>query len=328
MRSILLKGWEGKGIKKLRPFENPYSCFLSSFLCVFKDTAQQKCIVMEKRLYKHAEFLTTLKPPRNYENFGSLNKAADYIFSTLKKLKCKVEVQNFKANGSDYKNVIGSFGPSSAPRIIVGAHYDVAGDQPGADDNASAVAGLLELARLTNEKNDLLKYRIDFVAYSLEEPPFFATDQMGSAIHARSLYDNNVKVEAMICLEMIGYFSDKAGSQGFPNSELSKLYPNTGNFILVVGKNGQEQFTQKVKGLMMKNCEVDVQSITLEETNYLGGLSDHRNYWQYGYNAVMINDTSFLRNPHYHQNTDTIDTLDFSKMAEVVKGVFGVLINL
>ncbi|WP_426060643.1 M28 family peptidase [Hymenobacter sp. B1770] len=283
----------------------------------------------QSRLHADVTFLTNLHPARNCHNLQSLNKAADYIKGCFEKLRGKVSEQAFTADGRRYRNIIASFGPPEAERIIVGAHYDVCGDQPGADDNASAVAGLLETARLLHLKNPVLKHRIDFVAYPNEEPPYFATEHMGSAVHAKALHANKVKVRAMLCYEMIGYFSDEPGSQHFPNDALAKLYPSTGNFIIVVGKSGQEAFTQRVQQLMKPHAgTLDVQRINLPESMGLAGLSDHRNYWRYGYDAVMINDTSFLRNPHYHQKTDTIDTLDFPRMARVVNGVFGALLDL
>ena len=128
---------------------------------------------------------------------------------------------------------------------------------------------------------------------------------------------------------MIGYFSDQPGSQRFPNEALARQYPSTGNFIVVVGKTGQETFTQRVQELMRPHAGgLDVQRINLPENNGLAGLSDHRSYWAQGYDAVMINDTSFLRNPHYHQPTDTIQTLDFPRLAQVVDGAFGALLAL
>jgi len=283
----------------------------------------------QSRLHADVTFLTNLHPARNCHNLQSLNKAADYIKGCFEKLRGTVTEQPFTADGRRYRNIIASFGPPEADRLIVGAHYDVCGDQPGADDNASAVAGLLETARLLHLSRAPLKHRIDFVAYPNEEPPYFATEHMGSAVHANSLRAAHVKVRAMLCYEMIGYFSDEPGSQNFPNEALAKLYPNTGNFIVVVGKTGQEKFTQQVQQLMQPHAgRLDVQRINLPATMGLAGLSDHRNYWAQGYDAVMINDTSFLRNPNYHQPTDTIDTLDFPRMAQVVDGVFGVVLGL
>ncbi|HEX8656257.1 MAG TPA: M28 family peptidase [Hymenobacter sp.] len=283
----------------------------------------------QSRLHADVTFLTNLHPARNCHNLQSLNKAADYIKGCFEKLHGTVTEQAFTADGRRYRNIIASFGPPEAARLIVGAHYDVCGDQPGADDNASAVAGLLETARLLHLSRAPLKYRIDFVAYPNEEPPYFATEHMGSAVHAKSLRAARVNVRAMLCYEMIGYFSDEPGSQKFPNEALAKLYPSTGNFIVVVGKTGQEKFTQQVQQLMQPHTgRLDVQRINLPEAMGLAGLSDHRNYWAQGYDAVMINDTSFLRNPNYHQPTDTIDTLDFPRMAQVVDGVFGALLKL
>ncbi|MCB2379631.1 M28 family peptidase [Hymenobacter sp. BT635] len=282
----------------------------------------------QSRLYADVEFLTSLRPARSYRHPASLNKAADYIRAEFEKLDCRVEEQPFRVDGQSYRNIIASFGPAEAERIIVGAHYDVCGEQPGADDNASAVAGLLETARLLYVQQPTLTRRIDLVAYSLEEPPFFGTDDMGSAVHAKSLHDQQVPVRAMICYEMIGYFSDAPGSQRFPSEQLARLYPSTGNFITVVGKQGQETIVEQVKKLMQAHADIDVQSINLPSAVGLAGLSDHRNYWRYGYQALMINDTSFLRNANYHQPTDTIDTLDFRRMAEVVNGVFSAILGL
>jgi Zn-dependent M28 family amino/carboxypeptidase len=280
------------------------------------------------RLHTDVAFLTSIQPARQYRNLASLNKAADYIRAEFEKLGGTVTEQKYEVEGHEYRNIIASFGPPAAERLIVGAHYDVCGEQPGADDNASAVAGLLETARLLQPQAAKLKRRIDFVAYSLEEPPFFATEHMGSAVHAQSLHAEKARMRAMLCYEMIGYFSDAPGSQHFPDAALAALYPSTGNFIIVVGKQGQEALTQQVQTLMRAHSTIDVQRINLPTSQGLAGLSDHRNYWHYGYEAVMINDTSFLRNPNYHQATDTIDTLDFERMAQVVNGVFGALLAL
>jgi len=280
------------------------------------------------RLHADVAFLTGIQPARQYLNLASLNKAADYIRAEFEKLGGAVTEQKYQAEDQEYRNIILSFGPPDAERLVVGAHYDVCGEQPGADDNASAVAGLLETARLLQPQAASLKRRIDFVAYSLEEPPFFGTEYMGSAVHAQSLHAEKARVRAMLCYEMIGYFSDAPNSQQFPDAALAALYPSTGNFIIVVGKQGQEALTQRVQALMQVNSTIDVQRINLPANQPLAGLSDHRNYWHYGYEAVMINDTSFLRNPHYHEPSDTIDTLDFERMAQVVNGVLGALLAL
>ncbi|MFD2245417.1 M28 family peptidase [Pontibacter ruber] len=283
----------------------------------------------KERLYQDVLALTSLTPARNYMNMDSLNEAAAYIRTELEKLDCQVKEQPYEVDGRTYKNIIAYFdGNSAEERLVVGAHYDVCGNQPGADDNASGVAGMLETARLLHQNKPALRHPIELVAYCLEEPPFFASEDMGSAFHARSLHKQGVKVKAMVCYEMIGYFSDEPNSQQFPAPQLAKYYPNTGNFIVVVGKTGQEKYTEHVRDLMRQQTTVDVQSVNLPEGFGLVGLSDHRNYWKYDINAVMINDSSFLRNPHYHQTSDTIDTLNFDKMAAVVKGAYEAIIRL
>lgn len=281
----------------------------------------------KKRIYKDVEFLTELRPFRNYRNLESLQKVVDYIKDEFSSAGLSFEEQKWKAAGNEYTNVIATYNKNASRRLIVGAHYDVYDDQPGADDNASAVAGLLETARLVAENNPQLDYRIDFVAYCLEEPPFFGSQEMGSYVHAKSLHDNKVDVMGMICFEMIGYFSEEPESQSFPSPDLAEIYPHVGNFIIVVGINSHREFAQKVHKLMVKNSKIDVQLITFLDRNGLAGLSDHSSYWKFGYDALMINDTSFIRNPNYHRKSDTIDTLNFEKITAVVDSSYRAVTN-
>lgn len=279
-------------------------------------------------LYKHVEFLTTLRPYRTYLNLDSLRKVTDYISSQMAMSGLEIHEQKWLAKGREYSNIIGCWAPEKEQRLIIGAHYDVCGNQPGADDNASAVAGLLETARMLSEDQPDLSYGVDFVAYCLEEPPFFATPEMGSYIHAKSLKDEDVNVLGMVCYEMIGYFSDESGSQPYPDLVLAQLYPDTGNFIIVVGIQAYEEFNHKFYDLMSTDSAIDVQKITFPDRGGLASMSDHINYWKFGFPALMINDTSFLRNPHYHEVTDDIDTLDFDKMKEVINSTYQAVINL
>jgi hypothetical protein len=276
----------------------------------------------QDQLYKHVAFLTSLQPARNYRNASSLDQTVQYIETELEAVGAVTERQTWTTDNREFTNVIASYNPGKSRRLIVGAHYDVCGDQPGADDNASAVAGLMEIVRMIFTQKPALDYRIDFVAYCLEEPPFFATQAMGSYIHARSLHQKKVDVIGMISLEMIGYFSDVPNSQPFPSPELAKIYPHTANFIIVVGIERFRQFNEQVHCLMAQNSGIDVQVIHFPSSDGLASLSDQRNYWPFGYPALMINDTSFIRNPHYHSQTDTIDTLDFPKMTEVVNSAY------
>ena len=279
-----------------------------------------------QKLYNHVDFLTGIKPYRNYQNSAALEKASDYIKRHFEEFGLHTQLQSWKAEGNTYENVIARYQPEKIRKLIVGAHYDVCGDQPGADDNASAVAGLLETARLIAEKRPTLDYGIEFVSYCLEEPPFFGTDKMGSYIHAESLYQTNSQVIGMICYEMIGYFSDEPGSQGFPFSGLENIYPSTANFIMVVGVEDCSDFNHKIFHYMSKDSKIDVQFIEFPDKGGLASMSDQMSYWKFGYDALMINDTSFMRNPNYHLKSDTIDTLDFDKMSEVINSCYQAIV--
>jgi hypothetical protein len=282
----------------------------------------------KERLYKDVEFLCNIRPYRNYRNLDSLEKACRYISGEFASFGYAPVEQLWEAEGSEYKNIIASYREEKERRLIIGAHYDVAGDQEGADDNASAVAGLLETARLISENQPALDYGIDFVAYNLEEAPFFNTEKMGSFIHAKSLNESGVNVLGMICYEMIGYFSDERGSKEFPSEEVAKLYPDNGHYIVVVGIEKCRKFNALVHGLMLESKEIAVERIDFPDSNELAARSDQRNYWKFGYDALMINDTSFMRNPNYHLESDTIDTLDFDKMTGVISSSYHAITNL
>ena len=274
---------------------------------------------------KHLIALTSTPQPRNYIHINSLNQAADYIKAELKKYADEVTEQTYEVNGKTYRNIICAFDTAHAERIIVGAHYDVCEEQPGADDNASGVTGLLELARQL--KNKKLNYRIDLVAYTLEEPPFFRTPNMGSYVHAKSLKDKNIKVKGMISLEMIGYFNDAKNSQKYPLGFLKLFYGNKGNFITVVQKLNNKTFGRKFKRKMKQGATIRTKSI--KAPKFLTGIdfSDHLNYWLFGYSALMITDTSFYRNFNYHHAGDTVNRLDINRMSKVIDSVYQTLLN-
>ena len=284
--------------------------------------------VDKERMRQDIVVLTTMNPSCSAKHVSSLDKSAKYILNEFAKTGCDVNEQSFIYDKKVYKNLICTFGPQEGERVIVGAHYDVYGDQPGADDNASGVAGLIELVRLVGILKPDLKYRIDFVAFTLEEPQFFRTRHMGSYVFAKSLYDTDTQVRAMIALEMIGYFSDRPKSQRYPVFFLKWFYPDKGNYIAVVGKWGQGNLVTKVKKSISEVCKVGVERLTAPAIIPGIDFSDHQSFWRFGYKAVMITDTAFYRNRNYHRATDTIDTLDFDKMSEVVKGVYRTIINL
>jgi Zn-dependent M28 family amino/carboxypeptidase len=207
----------------------------------------------------------------------------------------------------------------------VGAHYDACGDQPGADDNASGTTALLELARMLS--NVEVPHRIDLVAYTLEEPPFFRTEGMGSFKHVQYLKENNVSVLGMICIEMIGYFDDQRGSQRYPVGIMKLVYGSKGDYIAVVQKMGNGSFGRKFKRTFKRKSSISAKSV--KAPTWVSGIdfSDHLNYWAAGISAVMITDTSFYRNAHYHLSSDTVDTLNIPKMSEVIKTIYKSLLK-
>ncbi|HRK06776.1 MAG TPA: M28 family peptidase [Pseudobdellovibrionaceae bacterium] len=282
-------------------------------------------------LRAHVEALAGLNPPRNYAHKASLNAAASYIESTWKSAEVASERQSFKTHDGEYHNIIARFGNAQGPLIVIGAHYDVAGQQPGADDNASGVAGLIELGRALQKLSahpKLAEGQIELVAYSLEEPPYFGGDEMGSAFHARKLRDEGRVPRFMISLEMIGYFTDEANSQEFPIPLLSAFYPTRGNFIGVVGVQKDRKLIAQLRDHMRLKMRLDVEGVAAP--SFLPGIdfSDHRNYWQMDWPAVMITNTAFHRNKEYHQVGDTPDRLDYQKMAEVTRGVLGAALSM
>jgi len=284
-------------------------------------------VVDQEELYAVVQQLTSVKPPRNYYNVISLDQTAGYIYDRFAAYGFRPVEQRYNIDRRSYKNILASYGPEKAPRFVLGAHYDVCGDQPGADDNASAVAGLLAVAGLFKKHAPSIDFRIDFAAYTLEEPPVFHSKYMGSYIHAKTLHAADVKLLGMVSLEMIGYFTDAPKSQEYPIPFMKLFYPSRGNFIGVVGNFGSRKLVNHFRDtLALSNLAVE----SLKAPALLPGVdfSDHLNFWKFDYPAIMITDTDFYRNPHYHEPSDTIETLNFAKMAEVVKGLYWALLNL
>jgi Peptidase family M28 len=278
--------------------------------------------VNAERLKEHVQVLSEQFYPRDYSHTDNLNLCAEYILDQFQKAGISsVTYQSFSVDEKEYKNVIGLAGNPGQKRIVIGAHYDACLDTPGADDNASGIAGLIELAHLL-AKDSSLQHEIEFVAYTLEEPPFFGTDQMGSAVHAQSLVEDSIDVKVIIALDMIGYFDDQKGSQQYPVPLLKLFYPGKGNFITIVGSLDQRPITKKIKGLMKSTSDLPVYSINAPAIIPGIDYSDHRNYWKHGYNAVMVTDTAFCRNHAYHGLNDTSDRLDYERMAKVVIGLY------
>jgi Zn-dependent M28 family amino/carboxypeptidase len=280
---------------------------------------------VKARLYNHVDRLSVKIGDRYLWKEASLNEAANYIDSVLKAYGYAVRRQTYSCYGKSVSNLVAEKNGKEKEVVIVGAHYDTVPGTPGADDNASAVAGLLELARLHQETSN--KKNLAFVAFVNEEPPCFGSNNMGSMVYAKHLKEQRTPVEVMVSLEMIGYFSEER-IQRYPLPGMGLVYPKTGDYIGVVGNFHSFKYVSFFKKGISKHSNIHSRSLTAPE--FFGGinLSDNYSFWHYGYRAVMITDTSFFRNRHYHQETDTIDTLNFDRMAEVVKGLYYSLLEL
>jgi Zn-dependent M28 family amino/carboxypeptidase len=291
-----------------------------------------------ERLQAHVKRLSVDLHPRSQDQPRNIELAAQYILDALKATGAAPTIQEVSVGGRRYKNIVARFGPPSGPLLVIGAHYDSHGDvhaggrfpggyspethTPGADDNASGVAGLLELARLLGQAPP--RQSIELVAYALEEPPHFRTRHMGSAWHARELAAARRDVRLMLSLEMIGYFSDKPGSQGYPFPGMAHLYSDRGDFIALVGKLGDFGATRRAKALMAGATDLPVHSINVPPSLPGIDFSDHLNYWNEGFPALMVTDTAFMRNANYHQAGDTYEKLDYRRMAKVVQAVHAI----
>lgn len=268
--------------------------------------------------------------PRHHARPDNLDRAAAWIRARFEEAGAAVTEQPYEADGRTYRNVIARLGPPESrggELLVVGAHYDACGPFPAADDNASGVAGLVELARLLAGRP--LGIPVELVAFTLEEPPHFREASMGSAVHARSLASRGARVRAMLSLEMLGCYSDEPGSQRFPVAPLRLLYPSRGDGIVIVSRLADIGLTRRLKHAMRGGAgPLPVRSMNGPAAVPGVDFSDHRSYWSEGFPAAMITDTAFYRNPRYHTPDDTWDTLDYGRMARAVDSVYAAVLAL
>ncbi|MDX1387959.1 MAG: M28 family peptidase [Acidobacteriota bacterium] len=281
--------------------------------------------VSEDRLRRDVDRLCGEFMPRDYGSPENLDRVAEWIAGEFRGAGLDVREQPYVVEDTTFRNVIGTR-PGSDPdagSVIVGAHYDTAGPLPGADDNASSVAVLLELVR-TLPKDRPRRTRI-FVAFSTEEPPFFSTEAMGSHHFAQEIKSEAIDVELMIALDCVGYFSDEPDSQLVPVTLLRLYYPSEGNFIGVVGDTGAGAWIRTVKRGMRSANALPV--LSFRGPSAIPGIDWSDHYWfrRLGLPGVLVTDTAMMRNPNYHRPTDRPETLDFEKMVGVVQGLHGVL---
>ena len=286
--------------------------------------------MVSAELRKVVQTLAVTIGPRSYRDPANLDAAADFVGNRLAALGYHVTEQSYQAGELPVRNVIAERRGIEEPDrvIVVGAHYDTVVGSPGADDNASGVAVLLELARLHADTR--FRKTVRFVGFTLEEPPFFRSRHMGSRVYARALKERGERVEAMLCLESVGYYSQEPGTQSFPWPVfwLRWRYPTTGNFLTIVSNADSRPLQEHIRDALTTRMALPVETYT--GPWWIPGVdwSDHGSFWNEGYPAVMLTDTALFRNPHYHRPTDLPDRLDYHAMTELVKGLGQALILL
>ncbi|MBI4394765.1 MAG: M28 family peptidase [Candidatus Omnitrophica bacterium] len=273
-------------------------------------------------LRKHLEKIAGERTP--YLSDQHLKEVANYLKETFQNLGYPTESDSFTFQGETFENVIArKKGLKSEAKIIIGAHFDSVPGTPGADDNASGVAAMLELARILADHP--WNHTAEFIGFNIEE-----WNMIGSSDYVNRLKHNHISVHGMISLEMVGFATDVPRSQKMP-AGFGFFYPSVGNFIGVVGNIRSWKFMNEFKASMKETEGLGVESLLMP----FNGLflpatrwSDHSPFWDAGYPALLITDTSFYRNPHYHGPTDAIETLNLDFMQKVTQALAQALIHL
>nr|WP_269145418.1 M20/M25/M40 family metallo-hydrolase [Geomonas sp. RF6] len=282
---------------------------------------------LAKRLRQHVTVLAKDIGERNTTHYKELQHAAAYIEKELGAQGYAVRKEPYRIGEREMVNIEAELkGTSHAEEIVVvGAHYDSVAGAPGANDNASGVAAVLELARLLRDQKPARTVRL--VAFVNEEPPWFLSEEMGSRVYTRGARKRGDKIAGMLSLETIGYYSDAHGSQQYP-APFSSFYPDTGNFIGMVSNLPSCNLLRRVIRTFRKTTPFPSEGLAAPDVVPGIGWSDHWSFWQEGYPAVMITDTAPFRYPYYHDAQDTPDKLDYERMARVTAGVHRVVQEL
>lgn len=283
---------------------------------------------IRKALHRHVDMLSNEFGPRNPQQYAALTRTAAYIEQEMRRCSSTIILQNFELDQKAYSNLtFEKVGRTRSDEIIViGAHYDTVLNSPGADDNASGIAGLLELCRLLQAYENHRTIR--FVAFTLEEPPFFATENMGSHIYANACRQKGENIVCMIALEMLGYYSRQKNSQRVPFALPNSKYSRRADFIAVIGNAASQQITHQIAEYLRQPLLIKAEAYIPHSYSADIELSDHASFWKQNYPAVMVTDTAFYRNPNYHEPTDTIATLNFRYFTRVVFSLSQALIQL
>lgn len=278
------------------------------------------------KLERHVHRLAEAIGERNLWRYGALADAADYIHSAFQSAGYSPLAQEFRIDGKAVKNIEAALPAAcQSAAVVVGAHYDTVPGSPGANDNATGVAGMLELARLLKDVRSNKEIR--FVAFVNEEQPFFGTQAMGSWRYARRCAARGETVTAMLSLETIGHYSDRPGSQHYP-FPFGLFYPARGNFIGFVGNLRSAKLVRAAVGSFRRHAAFPSEAVAAPGWMTGIGWSDHWAFWKAGYPAVMVTDTALFRYAEYHTAADTPAVIDAERMARVVHGLAAVARDL
>ena len=281
-------------------------------------------ITTASRLRAHVETLAVAIGERNVLQPEALHAAAEYIEQQLHAQGYGVARQVYRAKGVESANLEATRSGSkwSNEVILIGAHYDSVVGSPGANDNASGVAALLEISR---RFRDIRPERtVRFVAFVNEEPPFFYGRQMGSMVYARAARKRGDNIRLMMSLEMLGCYRDEPGSQRYPPL-FRHFYPDRGNFVALVSNLRSRRLLRRTVSLFKNLSNVPVESVATLSIVPGVSWSDHLSFWRRGYPALMVTDTAFYRYPYYHTAWDTPDKINYDTMARVTDGLFGAI---
>ena len=270
-------------------------------------------------LSTHVQVLGGEIGERNLARYPQLQKAERYIEGQFSGAGYQVRPDRYEVQGKNCANLEAELPGRSPEIVLIGAHYDSVYGAPGANDNASGVAALLALARRFAGTSNALTLR--WVAFVNEEPPYFQTPRMGSAVYAAGCRARGERIKAMISLETVGYFSNEKGSQRYPALGLGLLYPRQGNFIGFVGNIASRALLREVIGQFRDHARIPSEGGALPAFVPGVGWSDQWAFWQQSYPGIMVTDTAPFRYPHYHQASDTPDKLDYESMTRVVLGL-------
>lgn len=280
-----------------------------------------------RQLRDHVEMLASTIGERNIWKYPALQRAADYIEQQFGASRYVTTRQTYDVSRLPVSNIEAVLEGTSASEeiVVLGAHYDTVNGCPGANDNATGIAAVLELARRFAGRPQARTIR--FVAFVNEEPPFFHTPQMGSFVYAKRAQQRGDRIVAMLSLETMGYYSDEPGSQEYP-APIAALYPDVGNFIGFVANPESGPLVRAARAAFERRSTVPVQDLTAPADVPGVGWSDQWSFWEAGYAAMMVTDTAPFRYPWYHTGDDTPDKIDFPRFAAVVDGVEAVAVAL